>query len=104
MIYYRHKITGDVWALEPDVAPEWVLPELVEMSEKDVEDHLSPPTGDHWIKTKLATALAHVGTLTEISDEQREQLERYRDALLAVPQQDTYPYPVDLPTIPDFLC
>lgn len=44
MKYYRHNETGEVYAYESEQErQEWGAPELVEMTQAEIEAHLNPP-------------------------------------------------------------
>lgn len=44
MIYYKHNETGEVFAYNTEQEREqWGAPELVEMTQEEIEEHLNPP-------------------------------------------------------------
>lgn len=45
MKYYKHPTTGEVYAYEADGSQDaFILPDLVQMADEEVQAHLNPPT------------------------------------------------------------
>ena len=114
MKYYKN-LKGEVYAYETEAEREqWGAPDLVEMTEAEVEAHLNPqPTPDQL----TATARAERDRLIEsirwrierhsdelaLGTEPTEPLEpllQYTQALRDVPQQAGFPEAVDWPQYP----
>ena len=114
MKYYKNK-DGEVYAYETEAErQEWGSPDLVEMTEKEIDEHLNPtPTleqlarkarakRDQLIESVRWRIERHSDELALGSDptEPLEPLLQYVQALRDVPQQEGFPNEFDWPVKP----
>lgn len=114
MIYYKSK-TGEVYAFETEAKrQEWGAPELVEMTEAEVDAHLNPtPTTEQLADTARAERdqliesvrwrIARHNDELALGIEPTEPLEpllQYVQDLRDVPQQEGFPEAVEWPQCP----
>lgn len=111
MIYYRRK-TGEVFAYKNEAErQEWGAPELVKMTEAEIDAHLAPkpPTADE-IRAERDRLIESVRWRIErhsdelaLGSEPTEPLEpllQYVQSLRDVPQQAGFPEVVEWPELP----
>lgn len=114
MKYYKN-IQGEVFAYETEEeCQEWGAPDLVAMTPVEVDEHLNPqPTTEQLAargRTKRDAALSVLDVFvsnplrySELSTKQKEEAAEYRQALLGIPQQETFPQSYKMPEAPTWL-
>ena len=115
MKYYKHKETGEVYAYENEAErKEWGAPDLVEMTKKEIDEHLNPtPTPEQLADTARAERDRLIESvrwrierhndelaLGIVPTEPLEPLLQYVQALRDVPQQARFPESVEWPQCP----
>lgn len=115
MKYYKHTETGEVYAYENEAdRQEWGAPDLVEMTKKEIDEHLNPtPTSEQisdQARAKRDGLLRELDAIVtnplrwgDLKESEQQALAAYRQALLDVPQQAGFPEDVDWPAKPEFL-
>ena len=115
MIYYKHNKTGDVYAYEEEQMSHPIVIEAIKdmtlMTDEEIEEHLNPtPTEEElaqqarWERDSLLEEIDKVVTnplrWNSLSDDKKEELSEYRQALLDVPQQEGFPHNIEWPVSP----
>ena len=115
MKYYKHEETGDIFAYETESERnEWGSPDLVKMTETEVEAHLNPqPTPEQLADTARAERDRRIESVRwrierhrdelALGSEPTEPLEpllQYVQDLRDVPQQSGFPGDIDWPVNP----
>lgn len=111
MIYY--KLNNEVFAYETEeFFSIYGNPDAVKMSESEVEEHLNKNTTSisdieraerNYLLSELDQIVSNPLRWSEFTEEQKQQLIEYRQLLLDVPQQETFPHAVDWPEKPSFI-
>ena len=114
MKYYKNT-QGEVYAYESEKErKEWGAPDLVAMTKKETEAHLNPlPTLEQLesqARAERDNALAKLDALVtnplrygELTEEHKEEATVYRQELLDVPQQESFPRSYTMPKVPEWL-
>lgn len=115
MKYFIDKKSNEVYAYDQEqVDGGWVRKGLMPMTEAEVEAHLNPiPTTEQLaarVRTERDAALSVLDKFvsnplrySELSTKQKEEAVEYRQELLDVPQQESFPQSYVMPEVPTWL-
>lgn len=108
MIYYKNPSNSDVYAYDQNqVNDGWVKDWLMLMTAAEIELHLNPPLTEETVRAHRDALLAQLDSIVSnplrfagFSDELKVELAAYRQLLLDVPQQPSFPADTVWPVIP----
>lgn len=109
MKYYKHTVTGDVYAYESEKERDtWGPPELVEMTDQEIQEHLNPQPTEEQLAAEIRRKRDRLLTESdwvvvkayESGTPVPEPWVEYREKLRQITSQPHFPRYVEWPTSP----